>query len=897
MKNYSLLITICCLIGVAAQSQNIEVNDTINTPNAGQDPCNRTQIVTNPFAPQNTEWYTMRNRFNWMDYVTQFGTSRGRIRYFDHNNFYGQGQQEHYFINPYFDNEPYLSHINLKGNLNLKLFLNLQTDFSNIHRLAEEMDITNVEHGWELLWKSDGYEADGITPINGSLAQFGSAANFMLYNRYTGMLRWFTAPRVTNYVSFNELEPVITFADGNVASLFRNYNNLDQALDKPTQVLRVATPAKTSSSEIHLSMADFNISYDPCVCYFDSRLAYSLNGNTTANINLYGRLEGTAQMLSASDAINSDRLLSIYKDNEFQSMVKNGLLEYKNYGQMVKDFKELDQKSNIFDDAYDASKIVAEIAELGLTNVDPTKLAYKKLKIASKFLGFASMPFKTDKGTKSPPMLIQAQMTLTGQLNSTVELNGLGFEIYTPGSFNTSSSLIALNNPLNGERFLYPIYNQALGLYALLKTPKKEVGMNQTEATITGVLVVPTYDNMGRENGTRLIDSTTRSFVYQPRIAYKLKEDIAFTFNPSAQINFNATQMEAAWMIEVENDPSALHPLHGGGIWLFSSPNMKKTYSYKNEQNKTITVYASEFFPLECIAQFVPVFDYALSPGSIRPVFVKNPIERSLSSRLTSHVSRYNFARPLIVKTYLKINNLYRYNKPDGTGLNNIVHFETYKYEIEGNDNNASLVNSPNIAALSAPAEIVIENMEYTTSQNIFAWEKITIKGYVKTSNGAQVTIRSAGEIIVEPEAAIDPEIILEIGKPTVCNPTRIQPTVVDRSYCTDAAKYKGNTTLAKQAPNPEEAIDKIDKDAQYKQSLQVGLYPNPANSAFEVYTNAIGDYTISMIDITGRLVYTSEIVQNNKGIIDVSQLQNGIYFVQVNGNGHTTTQKIIVRH
>jgi hypothetical protein len=25
---------------------------------------------TNPFTPQNTEWNTMRNRFNWMDYFT-----------------------------------------------------------------------------------------------------------------------------------------------------------------------------------------------------------------------------------------------------------------------------------------------------------------------------------------------------------------------------------------------------------------------------------------------------------------------------------------------------------------------------------------------------------------------------------------------------------------------------------------------------------------------------------------------------------------------------------------------------------------------------------------------------------------------------------------------------------
>ncbi|MFN7312842.1 MAG: hypothetical protein ACK5UI_05100 [Bacteroidota bacterium] len=67
MKKYTFLIAIFCLIGVAVQSQNTEINDTINTPHNGQDPCARPQIVTNPFAPQNTEWYSQRNRFS--DYL------------------------------------------------------------------------------------------------------------------------------------------------------------------------------------------------------------------------------------------------------------------------------------------------------------------------------------------------------------------------------------------------------------------------------------------------------------------------------------------------------------------------------------------------------------------------------------------------------------------------------------------------------------------------------------------------------------------------------------------------------------------------------------------------------------------------------------------------------------
>jgi len=479
MKKYLLLITIC-LGGLVAKTQPEGENTPENTPHRGQDPCARpTPIVTNPFAPQNTEWFSQRNRFNWMDYVTFHNNYKVRIPYFDNSNIYGGGNNSiRYFINPFFDkDEDYLSHINLKKNWPLFFRLGSENDFNNIQWLVDEMDMTSEEHGWELLWKFDGYEADGITPISGGMGGVNTAANFILYNRYTGMLRWFTAPKVLG-ASYTELESLIEFTDETrVASLFRNYNGLDQALDKPTVVLRAASPTKTSFSIEHFSMADFNISYDPCVCYFDSELSYKLNGISSASINLYGRLEGTAQMLDKEDAIDTDRLLSVYKNSKtnFRNEVKNGLLEYKNYGQVVKDFKELDQKSNIFDDAYDASKVVADIAEFGINatlGLTSTEKALKSLKTIAKFTGFASMPFKTDKGTKSPPMLIQAQMTLTGQLNSSTQLNGFNFSMFTPGSFNTFTDISKLNSISTNERFLYPIYNQALGLYALLKTPR-----------------------------------------------------------------------------------------------------------------------------------------------------------------------------------------------------------------------------------------------------------------------------------------------------------------------------------------------------------------------------------------------------------------------------------------
>lgn len=883
---------------IATFAQNTEED----SPNRGDEPCARPQIETNPFDSKNTEWFSMRNRFNWMDYVTYHNGLKMSIPYFDKNDLYGGGlNSQRYFVNPFFDdNEAYLRHINLYDKPALFNMLAMDNDYNNYSQLVNQMDITSKEQGWELLWKFDGYESDGTTPIsNASINQIKSL-NFILYNRYTGMLRWFMAPKVNN-TTFNELEPVIKFKNSDVASLFRNYNGLDQALDKPTIVQKVASPAQTSSSTQHLSMADFSISYDPCVCYFDSKLEYTLNANTTASIDLYGRLEGTSQMLSANDAINTDRLLSLFKNNKsgFTDEVKNGLLEYKNYGKMVADFKKLENKSNIFDDVYDASKVAKDIAELGIDFVLSTKKPWKSLKTISKFVGFASMPFKTDKTTKSPPMLIQAQMTLTGQLNSSVPLNGFSFDMFTPGSYKTSSNLNILNSPNNPDRFEYPVYNQAMGLYALLKTPQKERGIaSLNEVPIKVISVEQKRNDYGFVIGTTPVDSVSQSYAYSPRVAYKLKEDIEFTFNPSAQINFEKTRIEAAWIIEVENAPSANTSTN---LWNLTSLNMSKTYSYVNSNNKHITVYSGEFIPIECISQFVPVFDFALTNNALRTDYI-NPLDLShphanwlLSNELFHHINVISTSKPKIVNTYLKINILYRYNKPGGTGLNDIVNFETYKYEIEGTTANNNILSLPNIIELSSPSELIIENRDFTANETIFAWDKITLKGFIKTSNGASVVIRSAGEIIVEPETEIDPEITLLIGNPSLCNPTRIQPTAIDASYCNNQSKYKGNTSLAKADFNSlsSSILEKINYSS---------IYPNPTstgNFIVETILETESFIKVYVYDIAGKLVFQKQSIGNlNKGShkqeFNSVLFQNGLYLVEVETNLGKRSYKLI---
>ena len=72
--------------------------------------------------------------------------------------------------------------------------------------------------------------------------------------------------------------------------------------------------------------------------------------------------------------------------------------------------------------------------------------------------------------------------------------------------------------------------------------------------------------------------------------------------------------------------------------------------------------------------------------------------------------------------------------------------------------------------------------------------------------------------------------------------------------------------------------------------NLGINIYPNPANNIINVAAKEIVE--IKLYDLLGN-----EILSQKENEIDVSGLANGIYFVQLNTQGNTYTQKIIVQH
>ena len=79
-------------------------------------------------------------------------------------------------------------------------------------------------------------------------------------------------------------------------------------------------------------------------------------------------------------------------------------------------------------------------------------------------------------------------------------------------------------------------------------------------------------------------------------------------------------------------------------------------------------------------------------------------------------------------------------------------------------------------------------------------------------------------------------------------------------------------------------------------------VYPNPANqSAVISWSRWLSGAEnkkceLKIFDVMGKEIWKSE-VRGQKSEVDVSKFENGIYFVQLQSENKTSTQKLIIQH
>ena len=77
--------------------------------------------------------------------------------------------------------------------------------------------------------------------------------------------------------------------------------------------------------------------------------------------------------------------------------------------------------------------------------------------------------------------------------------------------------------------------------------------------------------------------------------------------------------------------------------------------------------------------------------------------------------------------------------------------------------------------------------------------------------------------------------------------------------------------------------------------NLDVKTWPNPVRENFNIRSNNIRITGLLVYDIYGKMVLLSK-VNNHNCVLDVSSLNNGTYFIQINlESGQTIKRKIII--
>jgi hypothetical protein len=559
MKKYFLLfaIVILCKITIAQCDNNVSTNPSSPTNSALPD------IPGNiPFNNFDTGYL---NHFDWV------------------NGNAGLPNGEYTLTNMYYNvNQPYGNMANIQD-ANLTGFYT----YLNKHLGAEAMSIIN---GWELMLVNLGTYPNN-TPHN--LTTLSNVPYLVFYNKYSGVLRVFVRygnnepPNGSiNGVKIDLEYQVLPPSNGNISGVLRLGEGRDRALNKSTNVKKMTIIAPKKAQATFWMSADFQLTYDPCVCISPSNMSMTFTFFTQSELKLYGRgLSTNVEDLTAgNELLEKDFLSNIdYSENT----ANNGFIMYKKMESLINDYVE---KLNTYNttlnnnEKYNAlvernlkiAKAVAKILKYGISaalgtpeiaalqgelgefffsdDSDASKDKIKKLFAEmEKFLGvkldsYIAKNFVTKEAPTKPvmPSATFSEMHFSGLLTQTT--TSLGPTFSTPGSFNNNKYTVDLPyQPVYG----YPIYNQPSGIFSLLKAPKINISkVSKNFSNSSDNVEIPfNPDNVFLLGGT--YDIYTKNYSKQNWVdEYQVQflEDLKYSFNN--YLDIKSYTIEASLVME-----------------------------------------------------------------------------------------------------------------------------------------------------------------------------------------------------------------------------------------------------------------------------------------------------------------------------------------------------------
>ncbi|MDX1902995.1 MAG: T9SS type A sorting domain-containing protein [Thermonemataceae bacterium] len=690
--------------------------------------------------------------------------------------------------------------------------------------------------GWELLQRTIGDENNRI-----------SNPSWAFYNKNTAVMRVFFL--VVEQTSSTSIDPNkgafinVEFLTESSPAYQSNMLTASATPLLPLEQFRNKTNlVGTNRFEVQAGFwlyADFPMVYDPCTCLYSGRIFVSVTANQSESINM------NINSVPASSPIKNGNTGGDLRSNftKFGTVVEGGVKTLSSVVEATQDLNKRWESAGLpspnidisdFEKFLSGAKKLAEVIPgiSGLTNTVFTALDF-----------FTGKSKKNGIGPNSVMVMnnFKAEGTISSKLPAT------SFRLAIPGS-NT--------DVFTGN--VVPAYNNPLGIFNLLTAPKIRQSTFKTPFFGSSISTVssacPDFPT-----GDVSLSVITHTF--------ELKSDIEFVINPALNVNYQLSDIRAAFIFEeidiVGNETNLQADLTMLGAYQGSRPNDYQTMASYN-------IFRSSYYPIGCLKSAKPYIRSYEMRSQITPAFV---------------------CRPNVPKVYIKIiARLVKNNS--GDPKDEILFVAKYPVDLEKVD--ASNGNLPSSIENTPEIITIPDGQVYNQTTTIRALNMVSI-GRVILNNGARLIVR-AGQIQLRETATITSQYDLQTVNllPSNCD-IKQPPTAAARidQFC--RSDLYTNPNRFQIATKEVKATKNEDKKNDFQ------AHPNPAKS--EVIISYVLD------EDTKVLVYVSTImgerIQNlvdkeqNKGLQEVvfntQHLPAGVYLYTIETLKYKVTKRLVV--
>ncbi|GIV26624.1 MAG: hypothetical protein KatS3mg027_0438 [Bacteroidia bacterium] len=756
------------------------------------------------------------------------------------------------------------------------------------------------KNGWELIKQDLGFFYKNGSWNGGIMAQLPNEPGdprgtptlvpyFILYNKYTSKLRIIAHfPNITDkqvimvklsFVNSANSVGLNSSYTPHINALFNSYNKTMYALDKQTNITEIEVPCLVPySSSGNCIMADFQMSYDPCVCFFSSAFYVSFHSYQTGYLSINGKYAGISSNINIVNALNVAGY-DFSPEQFIASMFSNGnspeaiLLSYKDY---------LDMKNHSNNATINTTiDVLNGLIQAGAYFFPQ----YKDIaETVSKVFDFISSNFLSD-NTPSPDITVntgyfEGSGTLIYDINN---YNGAAIRIGVPGALGSntlpeySSAQLSLPD--------YPTYNEPLGIFALLKTPKLEV-----------------YQEFC---------SHTNLSVDKARVSCRLKEPLVYKFHPIIDRNLSSVYV---WVEEYGTSSAYYYNMPEVEI-IGLIPTETSLLPQGGFEGVLAQSYA---FPIHCADNlyYESRFQYTTYSGSVNCYPSPTATMLGVKRRLVIFMDLTT-----LPDEYGQRHRLYRMEKY-------FVEEERVTTDITNTSPGKDVIN----ALQNSKSDLVLNSFTYAYSKPIidtfsFGSMKIVGNQINPWNTSHDVNIAAEKEIDINGEVDIltaGSNIDLKIQSlPSYfdfCNNDRPDFLISDsdlQTYCTGGV-YQNTTYMANQygnnnrfTNNKQRNSDSLQRETiltqkmndkmnnNLKKSEIISIYPNPNNSEklyISISSEKANEYSIIIRDLVNKeIMNIKNFRANTINIVDVAHLTNGVYFIQIETEAGVHTEKLII--